>query len=822
MGKKMAIMLCLLMTGALFAGISGIGAISPVGKSYVAFLPRDNWHPYAGWYIMGQFNGTQYRIEVYNPTANTWDVAVDWTYIDHGDLHTHMNNLAGFWRTYRVISTKPIQAVVTSGEGSNMIPASTAGKYIGMDFTFLGNYRSSLYGTYPYVDVLTPYAAIVFGLADDTVGAVELWRDNGDGKFDLSNPYSDILIERREFALNKDEHFTFATWEEGTTFWRVTSSKDVLPIRTSGDCDEDDRAVSIEGRPFGKTFYFANPKNVLGPSVGYFQLGFRVRNMENTAATVKVYDIFDPKDPREIGTYTIPGKGLYSIPRSDAYRWDNYGMRYAKLESDRLVTVIAGQNMLRGDTIFPDPSITGDMKEYVTNMIYGHEAFIEDPFEEPDYNELVAVDAEDSIISINPSIDVSGRILQYYSASVKNKVYYEVDGTEREAVLNPGRGSFAFGANAFLTGFYVESGTNLVWGGIGNRGDEYSLYRWGFSSDTRFIFRQGGNGNCWILGIRAPDPWVEMDKRMEYVAGGFKFLVEIKNFGPQTIRNAQISDVLDLSLEYVEGSAYLDGVPQEPVRNGQELIFSIGEMSASGPLEPVVCVLEFEVKIIGALPDGGQNTAVVTYEYWEPYWGWTDKTMSDTEKLPSDPDTDSDGVLDRDDNCPTVYNPGQEDLDSDGIGDICDPDDDNDGIYDTEDNCPFIPNPDQQDTDSDGIGDICDPDDDNDGIYDTEDNCPLENPGELDANQDGCIDRLPDLADVVRSLELHHGIENSLVQKANNALREYNEGNMEDVIDILEAFINQVEAQRGKKIEEEDADMLIQFVRNIIQQIQTL
>ena len=109
------------------------------------------------------------------------------------------------------------------------------------------------------------------------------------------------------------------------------------------------------------------------------------------------------------------------------------------------------------------------------------------------------------------------------------------------------------------------------------------------------------------------------------------------------------------------------------------------------------------------------------------------------------------------DNCPSIYNPSQTDVDNDGIGNKCDHDIDNDGIENSEDNCKFIYNPSQSDVDNDGVGDFCDNcknisnpkqddenynqigdecegnvDQDKDGVPDQNDNCPtIEN-----ANQD--------------------------------------------------------------------------------------
>ncbi len=88
-------------------------------------------------------------------------------------------------------------------------------------------------------------------------------------------------------------------------------------------------------------------------------------------------------------------------------------------------------------------------------------------------------------------------------------------------------------------------------------------------------------------------------------------------------------------------------------------------------------------------------------------------------------DSDGDGILDHDDNCPDDPNPAQIDGDGDDVGDACD-------------NCPEEFNQEQVDGDGDGIGDACDgcPEDPNpdhqlpgecvSGILETEDQAPQD------------------------------------------------------------------------------------------------
>ena len=79
-------------------------------------------------------------------------------------------------------------------------------------------------------------------------------------------------------------------------------------------------------------------------------------------------------------------------------------------------------------------------------------------------------------------------------------------------------------------------------------------------------------------------------------------------------------------------------------------------------------------------------------------------------------DTDGDGVYDPVDNCVSVANADQANLDGDSQGDACDPDDDNDLRPDETDNCPHVPNVSQVDYDGDGIGNACDEIETNEGF----------------------------------------------------------------------------------------------------------
>ena len=78
---------------------------------------------------------------------------------------------------------------------------------------------------------------------------------------------------------------------------------------------------------------------------------------------------------------------------------------------------------------------------------------------------------------------------------------------------------------------------------------------------------------------------------------------------------------------------------------------------------------------------------------------------------------------------------------------------------------------------------------------------------------------IEDLILLTEDMNLQNGINNSLDAKLDavlKALEDANENNDVAAINALNAFINAVEAQRGNKISEADADILIAAALDII------
>lgn len=156
-------------------------------------------------------------------------------------------------------------------------------------------------------------------------------------------------------------------------------------------------------------------------------------------------------------------------------------------------------------------------------------------------------------------------------------------------------------------------------------------------------------------------------------------------------------------------------------------------------------------------------------------------------------DSDNDGVLDKDDNCPSSPNENQLDSDSDGVGDVCD-------------NCITRSNSNQKDENSNGVGDVCDSelDTDNDGfdgkrhslgdgVNNANDNCVnIYNKWQRDHDGDGIGDVCDD--DVIILWFNYHddigkSIDLSEIIDANYSALKIKDGNSTDFFEIIESEI---------------------------------
>jgi hypothetical protein len=177
-------------------------------------------------------------------------------------------------------------------------------------------------------------------------------------------------------------------------------------------------------------------------------------------------------------------------------------------------------------------------------------------------------------------------------------------------------------------------------------------------------------------------------------------------------------------------------------------------------------------------------------------------------------DTDEDGICD----------------DGDGSGTAGDNPCTSGVTEDCDDNCVDTPNANQDDFDSDGVGDDCDTctDTDGDGYGNpgfpantcSDDNCPDEDSTGFDTDGDGCIDSTDGLIDIVEDLVeqgvIDEQMENSLLSKIENASQSATKDNICAAVNQLQALINQIDAQRGKKITDEAADAVIAYTQSVI------
>jgi len=132
------------------------------------------------------------------------------------------------------------------------------------------------------------------------------------------------------------------------------------------------------------------------------------------------------------------------------------------------------------------------------------------------------------------------------------------------------------------------------------------------------------------------------------------------------------------------------------------------------------------------------------------------------------------------------------------------------------------------DTDADGLKDYreielgtnpADPDTDNDGMLDGEDACRLEDGTGFDADGNGCIDDIGELHAVFDTLFASGAVDttlhNSLNAKIDAAVAAHTRENICAAVNVLGALKNQVEAQRGKKVSEEAAALLLPYITNV-------
>src|SRR5262249_30385371 len=118
-----------------------------------------------------------------------------------------------------------------------------------------------------------------------------------------------------------------------------------------------------------------------------------------------------------------------------------------------------------------------------------------------------------------------------------------------------------------------------------------------------------------------------------------------------------------------------------------EIGHTIGLAHSTDPSATMYSFAHFDGRGAGLTDD---DRAGVSYLYPVDGGGAPTPGAPTATPPPAPPDTDDDGVIDAEDNCPTVANAKQQDVDGDGVGDACD-------------NCAAVANSDQNPADACGL-----------------------------------------------------------------------------------------------------------------------